>query len=102
MLKLRLPNAIPYLLAGAKISCGLSVIGAIVGEFMAGFGENSFGLGYLIVATAGRPDQLDYLFAATLAAMLLGVLIFAAISLAGEAILRRWHAPGSTGATQNH
>jgi NitT/TauT family transport system permease protein len=100
--KLQLPNSIPYLIAGAKISCGLSVIGAIVGEFMAGSGANSYGLGYLIIATSGR-TELDYLFAATLAAMLLGVVIFAAISLIGDWILRRWHAPGSVGTGEgNH
>ncbi len=55
LLKLRLPNSIPYLIAGAKISCGLSVIGApIVGEFMAGIGDGSFGLGYLIYFRLGK------------------------------------------------
>ena len=98
--KLRLPNSIPYLIAGAKISCGLSVIGAIVGEFTAGYGESAYGLGYLIIATSGRL-QLDYLFAATLAAMLLGVVFFGAISLVGDWILRRWHAPGSAGEAQS-
>ncbi|HTU24249.1 MAG TPA: ABC transporter permease [Pirellulales bacterium] len=96
LFKLQLPNSIPYLIAGAKISCGLSVIGAIVGEFTAGYGENSYGLGYLIIATSGRL-QLDYLLAATLAAMLLGVLMFATVSLIGDWILRGWHAPGSVG-----
>jgi NitT/TauT family transport system permease protein len=96
LLKLRLPNSIPYLIAGAKISCGLSVIGAIVGEFMAGIGDGSFGLGYLIISTSGQ-YKFDYMFAATLAAMLLGVLVFATISLVGEWILRHWHAPGSAG-----
>jgi NitT/TauT family transport system permease protein len=97
--KLQLPNSIPYLIAGAKISCGLSVIGAIVGEFTAGYGEGSFGLGYLIIATSGR-SETDYLFAATLAAMLLGVVIFAAVSLVGDWILRRWHAPGLADSAQ--
>ena len=41
LFKLRLPNAVPYLVTGAKISCGLSVIGAIVGEIFAGFGTTT-------------------------------------------------------------
>ncbi len=41
LLKLRLPGAIPSLVTGAKISCGLSVIGAIVGEISAGFGTGT-------------------------------------------------------------
>ncbi len=90
--KLRLPNSIPYLITGAKISCGLSVIGAIVGEFSAGYGDN-FGLGYLIIQTSATLAT-DYLFAAVLAAMLLGVLIFGSVSLAGDLVLRLWHAPG--------
>ena len=89
--KLRLPNSIPYLITAAKISCGLSVIGAIVGEFSAGFGDH-FGLGYLITQTSATLAT-DYLFAAVLAAMLLGVLIFGGVSLLGEWVLRLWHAP---------
>jgi NitT/TauT family transport system permease protein len=84
------------LLAGAKISCGLSVIGAIVGEFTAGYGDGYYGLGYLIIFASNQMET-DFLFAATLASMLLGVVIFAAVSLVGDWILRRWHAPGSAG-----
>ncbi len=94
--KLRLPNSIPYLVTGAKIACGMSVIGAIVGEIFAGYGSERFGLGYLITVNSTQLAT-DYLFAAVLAAMLLGVGIFAAVSLAGEAILRWWHAPGDAG-----
>jgi len=96
LLKLQLPNSIPYLIAGAKISCGLSVIGAIVGEFTAGYGDGYYGLGYLIIFASNQMET-DFLFAATLASMLLGVVIFAAVSLVGDWILRRWHAPGSAG-----
>jgi NitT/TauT family transport system permease protein len=95
LMKLRLPNSIPYLIAGAKISAGLSVIGAIVGEFSAGYSNSlGVGLGYLIISTSGNLRQ-NYLLAATLAAMLLGVAIFVMISLVGDAILKRWHAPGA-------
>src|SRR5262249_18495250 len=44
LFKLRLPNAVPNLVTGAKISCGLSVIGAIVGEIYAGFQGDNYGL----------------------------------------------------------
>ena len=88
--RLRLPNAVPYLVTGVKTSCGLSVIGAIVGEFFAGYGGRAFGLGYLINQTK---DQLktDYLFAAIGASTLLGVALFATVSLVGDTILARWH-----------
>lgn len=89
LLKLRLPGAVPYLVAGAKISSGLAVIGAIVGEFFAGFGADSRGLGVLILQTSGRMATA-YLFAAILASTLLGLVLFGAVSLAGELVLARW------------
>jgi NitT/TauT family transport system permease protein len=46
--KLQFPTAVPYLVTGLKTSSGLSVIGAIVGEFFVGYGDTGYGLGYLI------------------------------------------------------
>ncbi len=89
LLKLRLPNAVPHFITGAKISSGLSVIGAIVGEFFAGYGT-SFGLGYLIIVTSSQ-FKTAYLFAAIFMSTLLGVLIFGAVNLLGNWILRRWY-----------
>jgi NitT/TauT family transport system permease protein len=96
LVKLRLPNSIPQIITGAKISSGLSVIGAIVGEFSAGIGNNQFGLGYLILQNNAQL-KTAYLFAAVLATMLLGVAIFGTVSLIGESILRLWYAPSGRG-----
>lgn len=90
LLKLRLPAAVPYLVAGTKTSCGLSVIGAIVGEMFAGYGAAMPGLGALIAQTHGRLETA-YLFAAILASTLLGVLFFSVASLVAGTILARWH-----------
>lgn len=90
LLKLRLPGAVPYLVAGAKTSCGLSVIGAIVGEMFAGYGAATPGLGALIAQTHGRLET-PYLFAAILASTLLGVVFFSVASSVGRTILSRWH-----------
>jgi NitT/TauT family transport system permease protein len=90
LFELRLPNAVPYLVTGAKISCGLSVIGAIVGEIYAGFGTQNLGLGTLITMATRNLDTA-YAFAAVFASTLLGIAIFAAVSLIGTTILRRWH-----------
>jgi NitT/TauT family transport system permease protein len=87
--KLRLPNAVPYLVAGARIACGLSVVGTIVGEIYAGYSE-SFGLGYLIFATSSKLDT-PYLFAVVFCSTLLGVAIFTSVSLIGATVLARWH-----------
>jgi len=96
--KLRVPNSVTYLVTGAKISCGLAVIGAIVGEHFAGYGTQSFGLGYLIFQAAGLL-QTDYQFAAVLCSTLLGILIFAAVNILGSTILARWQSTESTSAT---
>lgn len=90
LLKLRWPNSVPYLIAGARISSGVSVIGAIVGEYFAGYGVDQFGLGYLILQAAPQM-KTDELMAAVIASTLLGVAIFATVSLAGATILSRWY-----------
>lgn len=86
---LRIPNAVPHMLTGAKISSGLSAIGAIVGEFFAGYGTEEFGLGYLIILTNGQA-KTDYLFACILFCTLLGLSIFASVSLLSRLLLARW------------
>jgi NitT/TauT family transport system permease protein len=90
LFKLRLPNAVGNLVTGAKISCGLSVIGAIVGEMSAGFGTQSFGLGYLITAATGKLDTA-YAFAAVICSTLLSLAIFVLVSSIGATILTRCH-----------
>jgi NitT/TauT family transport system permease protein len=90
LFKLRLPNAVPHLVTGAKISCGLSVIGAIVGEISAGFGTDSYGLGTLITMATGKLDTA-YAFAGVIAATLLSIVIFVTVSWTGATILARWH-----------
>ena len=94
LLKLRLPHAVPYLLAGAKTAAGLAVIGAIVGEFFAGHGTQQFGLGYLVLQ--GKDQlKLPMLFAAVAASTLLGVLVFGTVSIVGATVLRRWCDPSA-------
>lgn len=90
LIKLRLPFAVPYILAGVRISSGLAVIGAIVGEFFAGTGGAEGGLGDLI-QIANRNLQTDELFAAILLSSLLGILIFVAVNLISYLWLRNWH-----------
>jgi NitT/TauT family transport system permease protein len=72
MWRLRLPGAMPYIMAGVRISSGLSVIGAIVGEFVAGIGGGRGGLGY-IVQVASKQLNIPFLAAGALAGAILGV-----------------------------
>lgn len=88
--KLRLPNAVPAFCTGAKTSCGLSVVGAIVGEFFAGYVSGRNGLGYLILVT-NEQNRMAELFAAVLASTLLGVTLFGLVSAVTAGILSRWY-----------
>ena len=87
--RLRLPTALPYLLGAMKIAGGLALIGAVVAEFVAGSGTAT-GLAWRIVE-AGNRLEIATMFAALLLLALLGIAIFAALSLLEWALLRRWH-----------
>ena len=88
--KLRLPSALPHILAGLRISAGLSVIGAIVGEFIIGSGNSQGGLGVQIVFSQGRMDTA-LLFAEVIAATLLGFFFFLVVTALGRPLLASWH-----------
>lgn len=90
LVKLELPAALPSVVTGLRVASGLAVIGAIVGEFVAGFSEGGAGLGILVLSSY-RQLRTDLLFAAVLCASTLGLGLFGAVSLAGSRLLRRWH-----------
>jgi NitT/TauT family transport system permease protein len=87
---LRLPAAMPYFLGGLRISGGLSLIGAIVAEFVAGTGGRESGLAYRILES-GYQLQIPRMFAALLLISLTGVVIFLCLSLISHLCLRQWH-----------
>ncbi|MFK7820730.1 MAG: ABC transporter permease [Planctomycetaceae bacterium] len=93
LIKLRLPSAVPFILAGLKIGVGAAVIGALVGEFFVGFEADEFGLGYLI---RRYQDETTNLFAAVLASTLLGVAMFALASGLSRLVLSRWFGESTT------
>lgn len=88
--RLQLPSALPYFLAGLRISGGLSLIGAIVAEFVAGTGGASSGLASRILES-GYQLQIPRMFAALVLVSGFGILIFLALSLVSHLLLRRWH-----------
>jgi NitT/TauT family transport system permease protein len=90
VLKLRLPAALPYFFTGLRIAAGSSVIGAIVGEYMAGMAGTRGGLGFLVVELS-RKLQMSSLFATVLCAAVLGLLFFAIVSWLSNLFLRNWH-----------
>src|SRR5829696_5017889 len=75
--KLMFPAGLPAIFAGLRISAGLSVIGAIVGDFF--FGQGTPGLGQLLRKYSANL-QGEELFTAVIMAALLGVVIFLAVN----------------------
>ena len=90
LLLLRLPSALPYYLAGLRISGGLALIGAVVAEFVAGTGGARSGLAYRILE-AGYRLEIRRMFAALVLISATGIVIFAALSLLSRWMLRHWH-----------
>jgi NitT/TauT family transport system permease protein len=90
MLWLKLPSALPYYLAGLRISGGLALIGAVVAEFVAGTGGTQSGLAFRILESAYRL-RIPRVFASLVLISLTGIAIFAALSLLTRLLLRHWH-----------
>ena len=65
LMRLRVPSALPYFFGGLRIASGLSLIGAVVAEFVAGTGGQGAGLAYQILL-AGIQLNIPRLFAALL------------------------------------
>lgn len=94
LVKLQLPGAVRSMVVGLKISTGLSVVGAIIGEYFAGNVQGQTGLGYTIYAAVNQ-YKTPRLFAAVLLSTLLGVLLFAVISKVATLFLGRWYDPAA-------
>ena len=88
--KLRLPAATPHIIAGLRISAGLSVIGAIVGEFIIGSGSEGGGLGVMIMY-AQASMETPLVMALILTATALGFAFFMSVTTLGHYLLHNWH-----------
>ncbi len=84
--KISLPQALPAIFSGMKVSVTLAVVGAVVGEFV---GSNS-GLGYVLQKANGNFD-LPLMFAALVVLSMIGVLLFTLLD-AIERVAIPWHA----------
>jgi NitT/TauT family transport system permease protein len=85
--KIRLPNALPYIFGGMKISVTLAIIGVIVSEFVA----SQEGLGYLIKLAGGLLDT-PLMMAAITVLSIGGLLLYWCIAEA-ERHAVYWQAP---------
>ncbi len=82
----RIPTSLPYLMSGLRIGAAVSVIGAIVGEWVGA----SAGLGYLMTRSASQ-FQTPLLFSAVGISALLGIALFSIV-----AVSERWLLPWRT------
>ncbi len=89
LVRLRVPSALPYFFGGLRISSGLSLIGAVVAEFVAGTGGTASGLAYQILQS-GFQLNIPRLFAALLLITATGIVLFVAMAMLSKRALR-WH-----------
>lgn len=82
--KLLLPNAVPYLFAGLRVAIVLSVVGAVVGEYI---GANK-GLGALIMASQGMMDT-TLMFAVFIVLTLVGIVLYQLVVYCERLVLTR-------------
>ena len=88
MRKLMFPAALPAVFAGLRISAGLSVIGAIVGDFF--FGKGDAGIGQLLRRYANQLAG-EELLAAVIMSSALGVTVFLSFGWLQQRAIGRWH-----------
>jgi NitT/TauT family transport system permease protein len=85
----KVPNALPYIFAALKISVASSLVGAVVGEWIAA----DEGLGYLTIVANNFVNTL-LLFRAVLLVSILAIVWFLVITML-EHWLLGWHRPES-------
>jgi len=84
---IRIPNAVPYLFAGLKISVTLAVVGAVIGEWVG----TDAGLGFAILLSATQLNT-PFMFAAITIISVIGVVLFYLVAVC-ERILIPWQEP---------
>ena len=85
-----LPNALPYFLSGLKISTGLALIGAIVGEFVIGPISGHSGLAYRIIES-GYQLEIPKMFSSVFLISIMGIVLYNVVRLLSYYILKNWH-----------
>ncbi len=88
LVKLQFPAAMPAVFAGFRISAGLSVVGAIVGDIF--FKQGTPGLGIVLDNFRSRLQGAE-LFAAILVAAALGIAVFLLFGWLGKLAVGRWY-----------
>lgn len=84
--KIRIPNALPSIFAGIKISATLAPVGAVIGEFVA----SNYGLGHVLIQSVGNLET-TLAFAAVVVISVFGIAIWYAAEWV-EKLSIPWHA----------
>jgi len=85
-LKIQVPSSMPFLFSGTKIAIAVSVIGAVIGEWVG----SSEGLGYLMIRS--KPQFLtERVFAAITILSAMGVGLFILVGVAEKLAIPWWH-----------
>ena len=84
------PSALPYFMSALKIAGGLSLIGAVVAEFVAGTAGQNTGLASRILEASFR-NEIPRMFAALLLVSMLGIIIFLITTYLSKRVLGHWH-----------
>lgn len=74
LVRVRIPNAVPFLMSALRVAASLAVIAAIVAEY---FGGTQGSLGQVITQSAGL-SRYDRAWAAVVAASAIGLILFGA------------------------
>ena len=85
--KLMFPASLPAMFTGFQISAGLSVIGAIVGGFFFGRGDQDLGLRIKLYSSRVLPEQL---IGAVVMSALLGIIVFWFFGWAKNRLTASW------------
>jgi putative hydroxymethylpyrimidine transport system permease protein len=80
-IKVKIPASLPFVFAGLKIGVAVSVIGAVIGEWVG----SREGLGYLMIH-ANAQLKTELVFACILMLSLMGIFLYALVSRAGRVI----------------
>jgi putative hydroxymethylpyrimidine transport system permease protein len=84
--KAQLPTSLPFLFSGTKVAIAVSVIGAVIGEWVGA----SAGLGYFMVRSASQ-FQTARVFAAVVVLSAMGIALFGLAALSERFLLPWYH-----------
>jgi NitT/TauT family transport system permease protein len=88
LIKLQFPAAMPSIFTGLQISAGLSVVGAVVGDFF--FRQGEPGLGRLINLYQNS-TAYEQMYGAVVMSALLGIAVFMMFGWFGNRVVGNWH-----------